>query len=228
MEALDLIRTLTARPAVRSFTNRPVPSEVLTQIIEIARWTGSARNRQPWRFIAVRDKEHLEKLGTLGAYAQHIVTAPCALILLSADNGFQDTEFGRQGQPNGHSRRDRPAARELPGNDLPGGQRDEGSNIAPNGKRMAPTPRYITRLRGSSPDGHASDHHRPTNYLRIIIHTPPVSRTPCGALNVSGNLRGVRKGTWAAGTDMISLCRASQLEPESLRWHSSPYGLCTT
>nr|WP_158252421.1 nitroreductase family protein [Cryobacterium sp. Y57] len=93
MEALDLVRTLNARPAVRSFTDRPVPLEELTQIIEVARWTGSARNRQPWRFIAVCDKEHLEKLGALGAYAQHLASAPCALVLLSANNGFQDTEF---------------------------------------------------------------------------------------------------------------------------------------
>ena len=93
MEALELIRSLTARPAVRSFTDRAVPSEMLAQIADIARWTGSARNRQPWRFIAVQDRAHLEKLGTLGAYAQHIASAPCALVLLSADNDFQDTEF---------------------------------------------------------------------------------------------------------------------------------------
>jgi nitroreductase len=93
MEALDLIRSLNARPAVRSFTDRPVPLDVLAQIVEVARWTGSARNRQPWRFTAVCDKEHLEKLGGLGAYAQHIASAPCALVLLSADNGYQDTEF---------------------------------------------------------------------------------------------------------------------------------------
>lgn len=93
MEALDLIRTLNARPSVRSFIDRPVPSEVLMQIIEVARWTGSARNRQPWRFLAVCDRERLEQLGELGAYAQHIASAPCALVLLSADNGFQDTQF---------------------------------------------------------------------------------------------------------------------------------------
>jgi nitroreductase len=93
MEALELIRSLTARPAVRSFTDRAVPSEMLAQIVDTARWTGSARNRQPWRFIAVREKAILDKLGALGAYAQHIASAPCALVLLSADDGFQDTEF---------------------------------------------------------------------------------------------------------------------------------------
>lgn len=93
METLELIRSLTARPAVRSFTDRAVPAEMLEQIADTARWTGSARNRQPWRFIAVRDKAHLEKLSALGAYAQHIASAPCALVLLSADNGFQDTQF---------------------------------------------------------------------------------------------------------------------------------------
>ena len=93
MEALELIRSLTARPAVRSFTDRAVPAEMLEKIADTARWTGSARNRQPWRFIAVRDKADLEKLGALGAYAQHIASAPCALVLLSAENGFQDTQF---------------------------------------------------------------------------------------------------------------------------------------
>ena len=122
MEALDLIRTLTARPAVRSFTDRPVPLEVLTQIIEIARWTGSARNRQPWRFIAVSDKEHLEKIGALGAYAQHLASAPCAVRPCSPLGRQRLSGHGvrsRQSQPNGHSRRDRLRARELPGNDLP-------------------------------------------------------------------------------------------------------------
>ena len=183
MEALDLIRTLNARPAVRSFADRPVPLEVLAQIIEVARWTGSARNRQPWRFIAVCDKEHLGKLGALGAYAQHLASAPCAVRPCSPLGRQRLSGHGvrsRKSKPNGHSRRDRPGARELPGNDLPGGQRDEGSNSAPSGKRMVPTPRHIPRLPGSSPDGHASDHHRPPIYLRIVIHTPLASRTPCG------------------------------------------------
>lgn len=93
MEAAELLRSLAARPAVRSFTKQPVPPQVLEQIVDVARWTGSARNRQPWRFVAVRERESLEKLGALGAYAQHLASAPCALVLLSADNGFQDTEF---------------------------------------------------------------------------------------------------------------------------------------
>lgn len=93
MESLDLIRSLTARAAVRSFADQPVLPEVLEQIVGVARWTGSARNRQPWRFVPVFERELLEKLGGLGAYAQHLASAPCALVLLSADNGFQDTEF---------------------------------------------------------------------------------------------------------------------------------------
>jgi nitroreductase len=93
VDPLDLIRALAARPSTRSFDERPVPLELLNQIIDVARWTGSARNRQPWRFIAVTERERLERLSRLGAYAQHLASAPCALVLLSADNGFQDTEF---------------------------------------------------------------------------------------------------------------------------------------
>ena len=93
MDSLALLRSLTAQASVRSFSDRPVAPELVEQIVEVARWTGSARNRQPWRFVAVSDRPTLEELGRCGAYAQHLASAPCALVLLSADNGFQDTEF---------------------------------------------------------------------------------------------------------------------------------------
>src|SRR5690606_39795560 len=42
-----------------------VTDEQRNQNLEIARWTGSSRNTQPWRFVVIRDKEMLKKLGDL-------------------------------------------------------------------------------------------------------------------------------------------------------------------
>ena len=93
MTPAEVVRALAARPSVRSFDGRPVAPELIDQLVEPARWTGSARNRQPWRFLAVDDAPTLRSLATLGAYAQHVATAPCAIVILSADNGMRDTEF---------------------------------------------------------------------------------------------------------------------------------------
>ena len=42
--------------------HKPVPEEVLQDVLEVARWSGSARNRQPWEFVVVRERKTLERL----------------------------------------------------------------------------------------------------------------------------------------------------------------------
>ncbi|MBL8127989.1 MAG: nitroreductase family protein, partial [Chloroflexia bacterium] len=46
----------------RLYADTPVPDEVLQELLQIARWTGSARNTQPWEFIVITDKEQLKKV----------------------------------------------------------------------------------------------------------------------------------------------------------------------
>jgi len=87
------VRELVGARSVRIFADRPVPRAIVAGLVEIARRTGSARNRQPWRFVAVDDPATLRVLGTCGAYAEHVATAPCAIVLLSMDDGRRDTEF---------------------------------------------------------------------------------------------------------------------------------------
>nr|WP_246425748.1 nitroreductase family protein [Streptomonospora nanhaiensis] len=85
---------LVARPAVRRFDpQRSVSSSTVAHLVDIARRTGSARNRQPWRFVEVRNRRMLKHLSHLGAYAQFLARAPVALAIASEDNGFADTEF---------------------------------------------------------------------------------------------------------------------------------------
>ena len=50
----------------RVFTDQPVASEDLAALTDVARWTGSSRNNQPWRFIVVRDVELLRRIGDMG------------------------------------------------------------------------------------------------------------------------------------------------------------------
>ncbi len=47
---------LRSRQSIRRFKPDPVPSEVISNILETAVWAPSAHNRQPWRFVVVTDK----------------------------------------------------------------------------------------------------------------------------------------------------------------------------
>ncbi len=68
--------------AVRDYTDADVPDEALDEILSVARWTGSAQNRQPWRFVVVRSRETLEALAGLAPTARHIGRAPVAIAIV--------------------------------------------------------------------------------------------------------------------------------------------------
>ncbi len=61
-EALEAVRTVRQ---VRQYEPGEVSDADLDQILEIARWSGSSRNTQPWRFVVARDKDTLKKLSEL-------------------------------------------------------------------------------------------------------------------------------------------------------------------
>ena len=61
---------------------RSIPEDVLEQILDVGRWTGSAKNTQPWRVVLVEERETLRALSQLGQFAGHIAGARCALVLV--------------------------------------------------------------------------------------------------------------------------------------------------
>lgn len=82
----DPINFLKSLRTVRVFSGEPVSQEALDDILEVARWSGSARNRQPWKFLVVRDRGTLERLAALEGYAQHLAGAAVAIVLVMAGN----------------------------------------------------------------------------------------------------------------------------------------------
>lgn len=88
------LRRLASLRATRWFTDRDVGDGDLDRVLEVGRWTGSARNRQPWRVAVVRDRGRRTELSRLGAFALHLEAAPVVLLLaLDTDGGGADAEF---------------------------------------------------------------------------------------------------------------------------------------
>jgi nitroreductase len=82
--AEDRIAFLRSLRAVRSFRPDPVPGEVVNDILEVARWSGSASNRQPWELVVIRNRETLGALARVEGYANHLADAPLGIVVVMA------------------------------------------------------------------------------------------------------------------------------------------------
>jgi nitroreductase len=83
--------------AVRRYAERPIPDDVLLDVLEVARWTGSAKNTQPWELLVLRDRRTLVELARCGPYASHLAGAAAAVVLLMQDENRRFDE-GRLAQ----------------------------------------------------------------------------------------------------------------------------------
>jgi nitroreductase len=63
----------------RQYKPDPVPEDVVQELLDIARWTGSARNSQPWRFIVITDKEQLRQISQVRTPINWVADAPLAI-----------------------------------------------------------------------------------------------------------------------------------------------------
>jgi len=84
MTAAEHVRLLRGLRAVRRFARDPLPQHVVDDVLEVARWTGSASNRPPWELILVRDKEILHGIGALpnAAGLRHVAKAAAVVVLV--------------------------------------------------------------------------------------------------------------------------------------------------
>jgi nitroreductase len=86
---ITFLRTLRA---VRTFRPEPVPQEVIDDILEVARWSGSASNKQPWEMLVVRERDTLTSLASVDGYAGHLARATLGIVLVMAgDREEQET-----------------------------------------------------------------------------------------------------------------------------------------
>lgn len=83
----DVLRELRRVRQVRQFVPGDVSEATLHEILQVARWTGSSRNSQPWHFVVVTDPERLQRLSQIRTAINWVATAPLAVALvLDGDN----------------------------------------------------------------------------------------------------------------------------------------------
>ncbi|HLT20916.1 MAG TPA: nitroreductase family protein [Thermomicrobiales bacterium] len=66
----------------RQYSDQPVTDEQVRELLDVARWTGSSRNTQPWHFIAIDDKETLKAISQLRDPINWVADAPLAIAIV--------------------------------------------------------------------------------------------------------------------------------------------------
>ncbi len=92
MEIYECVRS---RLTVRRFKPDPVPDHLVTKLLNAARWTPSSRNQQPWKFIVIRDRETLRKLGEAANTGSFLADAPLAIAIVMVNADSPGLDAGR-------------------------------------------------------------------------------------------------------------------------------------
>jgi nitroreductase len=93
---MDAFLAIASRREVREYDPRPLPEAVARRILDAGRLAGSARNRQPWRFVVVASADARARLADLVYVPDNIRGAQLVVALVLTSNA--DLDAGRAAQ----------------------------------------------------------------------------------------------------------------------------------
>jgi nitroreductase len=86
----DVLQEMNKVRQVRQYRDEPVDTATVDALLEVARWTGSSRNGQPWHFVVVTDKAILKQLSQFRDSINWLADAPLGIAI--ALNGGDATQ----------------------------------------------------------------------------------------------------------------------------------------
>ncbi|MCK4321902.1 nitroreductase family protein [candidate division WOR-3 bacterium] len=85
---MDVKDAIMERRSVRSYKDKEIPEEDLNTLLEAARLAPSARNKQSWKFIVIRDKEKREVLAQAAAEQEFVGEAPVVIAAVALEPDY--------------------------------------------------------------------------------------------------------------------------------------------
>lgn len=89
---MELLEGLLTRRSVRKYENKPIPKDVLEQIIKAGEFAPSAHNTQPWEFLVIQDKDVLKHFRHMQRSALFAENAAAVILVC----GREDISFHRE------------------------------------------------------------------------------------------------------------------------------------
>jgi nitroreductase len=90
---MDTRLAIASKRDERNYSDRPIPEEIVERILDAGRLSGSASNRQRWRYLVVESPERKDALADAVYAPQNVRTA--GLVVAVVGGGF---DLGRTAQ----------------------------------------------------------------------------------------------------------------------------------
>ncbi len=87
---MDMLNAILHRRSVRKYTEESIPDDKLNAVLYAGLSAASSKNRRPWEFIVVRNKELLSKLAGCRPGAANLLEKCSAAIVVAADSELVD------------------------------------------------------------------------------------------------------------------------------------------
>ena len=78
---MDVIEALRTRRSTKNHSARVVSPQTLLELVDIARFSPSAANKNPWRFIIITRRSTLDRLSETQPHCRWLATAPAGIAL---------------------------------------------------------------------------------------------------------------------------------------------------
>jgi nitroreductase len=85
---MKIFEAIRKRRSVRGYLDKPIPEEALVRILEAGRLAPSAKNRQEWRFIIVKDSKVRKMLAKAANDQSFVGQAPVVIVACGIDDGY--------------------------------------------------------------------------------------------------------------------------------------------
>jgi nitroreductase len=85
---MDAIEALKTRRSVRVYKSSPIPSQVLTDLVDCGRLAASAINIQPWEFVVVTSEQGRKAIANLTDHGRFIAGAAACIAVLSRETKY--------------------------------------------------------------------------------------------------------------------------------------------
>ena len=89
---------IASKREVRQYADRPLPDDAIRRALDAGRVAGSSQNRQNRRFIAIRDRDLLERLAPTVYVPTNVLSCALAVAIVIAGKGPTAFDAGRAAQ----------------------------------------------------------------------------------------------------------------------------------
>ena len=92
-DRINVIEMLRGLRQTRSYSSEPVDDATLDAILEVARWTGSGGNKQPWRLVVVRNAETRRAIAGAKSDTGWVADAPVVIGIVTEGKTAESARF---------------------------------------------------------------------------------------------------------------------------------------